>query len=129
MLEGQFNMAQFPGVYNFFSYMGIRPPAIAEDAQSTYHGLSNTRPTATAQQRRVELEDIPLPPLPVLHQKDSETPFSPKISQTRIANNVSATRHATAASERATPAVGKAQAMGLIAGANTHLVCAQSLQR
>ena len=122
-------MAQFPDVYNFFSDIGIRPPAIAKSIQSTYHGLSNTQLTATAQQRRVELEDVPLPLLPVLHPKDSETPFSPKISQTRIANNVSATRHETVASDKATPAVGKAHVMGLLAGANTHLVRAQSLQR
>ena len=129
MSEGQFDMAQFPDVYNFFSDIGIRPPAIAKSIQSTHHGLSNKQSTATAQQRRVELEDIPLPPLPVLHPKDSETPFRPKISQTRIANNVSATRHETAASEKATPAAGRAQVTGLLAGANAHLVCAQSLQR
>ena len=130
MFTGQFDMAQFPDVYNFFSDIGIQPPAIAKSIQSTYHGLSNTQSTATAQQRRVELEGIPLPPLPVLRPKDSETPFRPTISQTRFANNISATRHETAASEeKATPAVGKAHVMGLLAGANTHLVCAQSLQR
>jgi hypothetical protein len=110
VLEGQFNMAQFPDVYNFFSDIGIRPPAITKSIQSTYHGLSNTQPTATAQQRRVELEDIPLPPLPVLHPKDSKTPFRPKISQTQFANNEWATGDETAASEeKATPAVGRAQ--------------------
>jgi hypothetical protein len=115
MFTGQFDMAQFPDVYNFFSDIGIRPPAIAKSIQRTHHGLSNKQSTATAQQRRVELEDIPLPPLPVLHPKDSETPFRPKISQTRIANNVSATRHETAASEeKATPAVGRAQVMGYL---------------
>ena len=129
MFTGKFDMAQFPDVYNFFSDMGIRPPPIAKTIQSTHHGFSNTQPTATAQQRRVELEDIPLPPLPVLHPKDSETPFSPKISQTRIANNVSATSHETAASDKAAPDVMKAQVMGLLAGADTHLACAQGLQR
>ena len=110
MFTGQFDMAQFPDVYNFFSDIGIRPPAIAKSIQSTHHGLSNKQSTATAQQRRVELEDIPLPPLPVLHPKDSETPFRPKISQTRFANNVWATGDETAASEeKATPAVGRAQ--------------------
>ena len=129
MFTGKFDMAQFPDVYNFFSDMGIRPPPVAKITQSTHHIFSYTKPTATAQQRRVELEDIPLPPLPVLHPKDSETPFRPKISQTRIANNVSATRHETAASEKATPAAGRAQVMGLLAGADTHLACAQGLQR
>ena len=113
MFTGKFDMAQFPDVYNFFSDMGIRPPPVAKITQSTHHIFSYTKPT-TAQQRRVELEDIPLPPLPVLHPKDSETPFSPKISQTRIANNVSATRHETAASEKATPVVGRAQVMGYL---------------
>ena len=72
--------------------------------------FSNTKQTATAQQRRVELEDIPLPPLPVLHPKDSGTPFRPKISQTQFANNEWATEDETAApEEKATPAVGRAQ--------------------
>ena len=110
MFTGKFDMAQFPDVYNFFSDMGIRPPPIAKTIQSTHHGFSNTKPTATAQQRRVELEDIPLPPLPVLHPKDSGTPFRPKISQTQFANNEWATGDETAASEeKATPAVGRAQ--------------------
>ena len=110
MFTGKFDMAQFPDVYNFFSDIGIRPPAIAKSIQSMHHGLSNNQSTATAQQRRVELEDIPLPPLPVLHPKDSGTPFRPKISQTQFANNEWATEDETAApEEKATPAVGRAQ--------------------
>ena len=110
MFTGKFDMAQFPDVYNFFSDIGIRPPAIAKSIQSTHHGLPNKQSTATAQQRRVELEDIPLPPLPVLHPKDSGTPFRPKISQTQFANNEWATEDETAApEEKATPAVGRAQ--------------------
>ena len=110
MLEGQFDMAHFPDVYNFFSDMGIHLPVIGIETQRTFHGSSNTiaTATATAQQRWVELEVIPLPPLPLLHPKDSETPFSPKISPTRFANNVPATRHETAA-DVATPDVIKQQ--------------------
>ena len=109
MFTGKFDMAQFPDVYNFFSDMGIRPPPVAKNTQSTHHIFSYTKPT-TAQQRRVELEDIPLPPLPVLHPKDSGTPFRPKISQTQFANNEWATEDETAApEEKATPAVGRAQ--------------------